>query len=300
LAAQLGSGLRQAVGILLDGVGPGASVGFFAWFIRRGRNWDALPNPPPPFGFPRDGRPRAVAWQRTAAHNHAADGGQADGPRPAARARLLLPPYVPRLASNALDCQHPDCCGVGPTVRGVGGSAQPGEPGRTLGRKRLERVRTGDFIISRPAGSRTSPLRPGNGPRPRPCSPSGDSVRWSLVTQRGEQAAVGFRRAPSVPNPPYSSSPKGETYDENNTFEAKGLRSCRQATRRSSLRGNGRSLGVAGEVRERPICTERAPRGTQGRSPLPRRSAVHGQRQPSRRADRAPGRCRAGEGLARR
>jgi hypothetical protein len=61
-------------------------LAFGAWFIRRGRNWDALPNPLPPFGFPQDGRLRTVAWQRTAANNHAADDGQADGPRPEARA----------------------------------------------------------------------------------------------------------------------------------------------------------------------------------------------------------------------
>src|SRR5262249_20746736 len=137
-------------------------------------------------------------------------------------------------------------------------------------------------------------------PRPWPCFLSCDSVGWSLVTQRGEQAGVGFLLAPRAPNPPYSSSPKGETYDENNTFEAKGLRSCRHATRRSSLRGKGRSLGAAGQVGERPISSEREPRGTLGRSPLTRRLAVHGPRRPPRRADRAPGRCRAGEGLARR
>jgi hypothetical protein len=111
-------------------------LAFGAWFFSRGRNWDALPNPLSPFGFTRDGRPRTVAWQRLATNNHAADDGQPDGPRPAARARLLLPPYFPRLASNALDCQHPDRCGVGPVVRGVGGPAQPGGPWRTLGRER--------------------------------------------------------------------------------------------------------------------------------------------------------------------
>src|SRR5262249_60821307 len=68
------------------------------------------------------------------------------------------------------------------------------------------------------------PASPGDCPRPWPCFLSCDSVGWSLVTQRGEQAGVGFLLAPRAPNPPYSSSPKGETYDENNTFEAKGLR----------------------------------------------------------------------------
>ena len=152
LAAQLGSGLRRAVGLLLDVVGPGASVGFLAWFSRRGRNWDALPNPLPPFGFPRDRRPRTVAWQRKVANNHAAGNNQPDGHWPEARAHLLLPPYFPGLASNALDCQHPDRCGMGPAVRGVGKPAQPGEPWRTRGRKRPERARQVDLQIYFPLG----------------------------------------------------------------------------------------------------------------------------------------------------